>query len=80
MTIKDDAIAMRQTRRANLDFLEAAMQAAYRKFRGLKTLLEQQKDFSLSDAIDMIEASETLEAIDITNIAEKLAALNEGGE
>lgn len=75
MTIKDQAIAIKQTRKDNLIYLKSKMQEAYKTFRRLKTLLKEQKDFSLSDAIELIENEETLEVIDDTNITEKLIEL-----
>lgn len=72
MTLKDQAILIKQTRRANIDYLNIKMQETYKTFRRLKTLLREQKDFSLSDAIELIENDETLDVIDDNNIDEKL--------
>lgn len=76
MTLKEDAILIKQTRRANLDFLKKTSQESYRRFRNLKTLHDRQKEIGLSEAIALIESGKTLEVIDASNIEEKLAEFN----
>ena len=76
MTIKDDAIAINQIRKTNIDYLELKMNSTYKTLLNLRILLDQQKAISLSDAIDLIEAGKTLDVIDNTNIKDKLLELD----
>ena len=70
MTTKEKAIDL--TRKSNLTFLQSEMQAAYKRFRAVKTLLREQGAISLTEAIGLVEADKTLETIDADNIDAKI--------
>ena len=73
MIEKTEAIAIEQQRASNLDYLQSDIKETIQRLQKLKRLEKQVKEFSLGDAIALIEYGKTLDPIDETNIFDKLS-------
>ena len=72
MTVRDDLLLIKQTKKDNLDYLEIKVREKKQEFKKLRQLYEINNNFDFADAVKVLDGEETFDAITDENIEEKL--------
>lgn len=75
MTLRMEANQMKKRRASNLSLLAEKINLTIQRLRNLKRLERKNKQFGLSDALEVVDGQTAFEALTEENLEEKLAAV-----